>query len=676
MVEEKKNMASLDDIEKKRSGKQRRSSVFKTYRPQNEVGEEICKEFMERRYKSGKRYLGFYLAEEKKGSSGLLTQCTGIMTLSSLFSYGVDISKYKVQIVETVSYILDNTENENYQPTPYLSQLDESNDEEYNFIKRYMDVEASVLSSLVHARKMLYDPSINTDPDIKDLIDRVEDRLISTLKLINRSAILNSNDEEYILFDAPYRNNISGNTVLKYKGWNFTDCKDDEHDKFDPSLYFTYSVTNAYMQLRAHFDNIIKYHRIVKKQTSVEYDQEEIDKLFAELNKTDLDFFNRFSEDFDKYTEICVDAGHYVDTRIRESNLEIAEEFIGRDYVPISVKDVLNSTTNDALYNTLFAIGIMINAGTDLDYLDYSNAVYNNDSKQIEFVENIQYAVKGVERCYKKCVATDKEYVVDQFTLNFSESIPLSLQPQAKVLRQQRMAPTSLKPLIIKITNLLSEYVINYPQKEYVNNLFVIMANRNPQYAWSWDADGYNIFVNYMYVDLLNDFYKYYKKFELMYSGDLPEGIRHKENEYRGQIIVLENKYKGDLAGQKNEYESKISELTDELESLKKQCYELSNKKEPLIELIEGLVSAGVRETYMALLGEIARANYSGVDSTVKSAFNEAVLSWYHGCIDDFIKENPDKGDEYKEYLRDSIIETAKTNFAGYSGCIRKGGSR
>ena len=78
----------------------------------------------------------------------------------------------------------------------------------------------------------------------------------------------------------------------------------------------------------------------------------------------------------------------------------MTQAFVGQGYNEVSTDEIINSTTNDAMINTLLSILSMIYAGVDLDYASVG--------KGEDFTERLQYAVQNTLKVYKKLERLNK----------------------------------------------------------------------------------------------------------------------------------------------------------------------------------------------------------------------------------------------------------------------------
>ena len=628
--------------------------TFKQFRPENEIGEEICKDFMKYAYRGKK---GFFLSENDKNQIGVMTQTMGLQTLYLLYTYGTNIAPHSDKIRDTLAELikLTKTDNLSFTASPYLIQERPQDEQEDTwgdaYVSKYVDAVANILTTFSQFRNVLYEVPIADEATTKEFITDLEDGIVKCVRFLNDAAI--PSPENYKMTFAIEKqeviNPITGESRIQYLGWNFAPPV-NVASKYEPSLYFTYSVTQAYLALKISIDDAVEVYRD-KKRANKRISEEQMARLeLDDKYLRDSRFLATFWEDFEKFQGICIDTGHYIDRNITSKTLDISEDLIGTGFSKADIASMMNSTTDDALFNTLFCIGILINTGIDLDYLDFSMRTYNDDSRQTDFIEKLQYGLQNIQKILKKFEKENKEYIINQFVLNFNEAIPSELQSQAKVLRKQKISPIFLNPLIIKIFFQISKYLVKYPQKQAVAYLRDILADRFAQkWKWIWDKDGYNIISNNMYVDVLKDFYDYYNEYELAYSGNEDEIDRQKKAEHQKEIDTLMK----DSQNKIDKKQSRISELENRVKELEAEAGKVSELEAAIDSRVKIVVESQISTVLAKILSKVKEDNYDLESSELVERFNNAVFSA-------FFSKNLDDELEEKEISRDVIESTMK----------------
>lgn len=172
-------------------------------------------------------------------------------------------------------------------------------------------------------------------------------------------------------------------------------------------------------------------------------------------------------------------------------------------------------------------------------------------------LNTFQLSIQNTQRCYNEIESDGMLYKIDSYILDFSEKTDKDNSDLAKQLRKVNMAVVPLMPLMLKNNNLMSEYVVRYPQKQMTDSLKDIIRNKRrvgEKSYWVWDKDGYNAITNYYYIDALISFYRYYEKFEEPFI-DTEETNKIRESE---KLAIKEAEAQTALANQENEYKAKL----------------------------------------------------------------------------------------------------------------------
>ena len=188
-------------------------STFKQYKNKAEIAGLICDDFTKEKYNNAH---GFFLNDGNKTNIGIITQCHGLSTLAVLSAMGVDLAKYEKIFFDTLKDIFKRI---NYgesdlvfDASPYLKQESKDSDDSGTFIGDYTETIASVLSTMIEAREILYNGlnkkmfKDNSSSDIKVLIDQSEEVSQICIKKLNSAAIEMPKPMEYkicLLYTSP-----------------------------------------------------------------------------------------------------------------------------------------------------------------------------------------------------------------------------------------------------------------------------------------------------------------------------------------------------------------------------------------------------------------------------------------------------------------------------------------
>ena len=247
----------------------------------------------------------------------------------------------------------------------------------------------------------------------------------------------------------------------------------------------------------------------------------------------------------------------------------------------------------NALFAGLMQISICLYSTYDLVIL-YTK---DDDTRRFgqEAYEDMQNTmllhVQKVQRFFDELENEGKAFSVDSLTLRFSEDYSKSPNKKgnctdrelAEKLRKQSIHITSLTPMLLKTNNLISNYVIKYPQKQMGASLIRVGKKRfydknseNEKYRWFWDADGYHAMSNYYYVGAIYDFYAYYRAYEKEYI-DRYENLREtliKDLDFSDSVRKYYQKKDDEMAELRKYYDGKIAEKDKDIEKIKAEANE------------------------------------------------------------------------------------------------------
>ena len=670
---------------------------FKTYTEKKERAVEIFKELVKKFTppRGGKTTAdGFFMSEANR-DYGILPQCQSMQALVSLASdYGLDFdtvydAKFGLTIRQVMDYVIediiarviktDPETNEKccvFDASPYTSGT--------QFTKEYSNIDAItwVVPSLFLILK--YHASINE-------VCRFEDDLIFIVK----------NGLQY-LNDAFINDESETEKDKLTIGWNFTkDCE-------EPSLYFTFEVCECYIDMYNTFARVLKYADA--KRTSEEISADVLDdynkakeNFSANKNKkVTADEFGRLHAKYDEYTELVrifnlinsreefTDDDEYPDIVIKGSlygeleakckrisnnvwrlvNKDLADKFFYNDLrTTLTEEDLRISTTSDALFNTVYIINIMVDAGLDEDLLKLKKeaelaedrAGADRYAREYEyFLESCQLAVQKALRTYDSLKNDSKEYIVDQFLIGFNENFGNSKEVIGMVseLRKLRMRSFSLVPLLIHTYNVISEYLIQYPQRVMDKYYNYILDNRyvdkNENVHWIWERDGFFSGSNYYYILALSEFYSYYEKYEkplIDIGKDNVKRIQSIKEEYHKELSD-ENGDIGKLNKQLKEKNDEIDRKNEEIARLEKEMGEITR---PVEDAVRDVISDELNKQFMPLLIET-------ISGTAK------VLTTPEA---DDSKDSDEYSRKLKEALFDMVMTALMSNY-----CFKRGRKR
>lgn len=658
----------VDPLLKKES-----KGIFNQYLNRNEIGKKMLDSFMKNEL--NKNVDGFVFKADIP-RVGVLTQCYGILTLAEYSKFDIDLgennkvaTKINVAFNDVLRRINADSDELNFGATPYVNEESD--------VKIYIETVALVLRVAIEIRRLLtidYDNDRNTiEIDNKYVrapkgisenentlceIAFTEDLIVKCIKVLTDSALRTNGDngvDYYLKGDNEPLYDTNGRNML-YKGWTFTRIPEDKHDKTETSLYFTYLVCDAYLAFYETFEKAIKLVRKMRdniRKAQKDSNQEvplnedvvtaEPEKYGIDLSRFDeerlrnFNFVKRIYHAFSKFNKTVLDAGHYVDTKF--SFIDTTKDFFSYNFNLVTAQSIEESSSNDAMFNVLYSINILMAAGVDLDYQD--------KGRDLEFYDALQYSVPNAQRLYKKLLRVGKEYIVEQYILKFNENMPsensdspLSVAYQAKLLRKRFIVAANLMPLIIKTYNVLSKFLTPYPQYEMRMYKDYILQNKLED-EWLWDSDGYQLINNFNYVLALRNFYDYYEEYERPYALDKLKYIEEKNAEIenieyesarklqrqraasRDAINDLREKNKQDIDEITRKYEEKIAMLNAEKK-------ELEIKKSPIEEEIMRILDGCLEDSLKKVLNGIISANGRSTDESedLKTVLKRTLVSF------------------------------------------------
>lgn len=351
-------------------------------------------------------------------------------------------------------------------------------------------------------------------------------------------------------------------------GWSFRKMEEG----VEPSLYFSYVASTVYLGLYKRFnglDDRIERFRQFESQLGEKAKSDESARYFKfyegitnpESRKRTAEKLKSYGfDDFAEYVNnLSQDVAEEIDllynvinkrcplsykinefdetgsfTRLKDATMNLADSLWNEGFgnserrKPFKVNmatgpcfedgslvdmDVIRlSSHNNAFFNNLFVIGIILNSAYD------EKVKAESEEKYDEMLNTFQLSIQNTQRCYNEIAAEGLLYKIDSYILDFSEKVDNDENAElSKQLRKVNIAAVPLMPLILKNNNLMSQYVVKYPQKQMTESLKDIISNKKrkgDKSFWVWDKDGYNAITNYYYVDALISFYRYYEKFE------------------------------------------------------------------------------------------------------------------------------------------------------------------
>ena len=434
-------------------------------------------------------------------------------------------------------------------------------------------------------------------------------------------------------------------------GWNYTGNKDIT----SPSLYFTFAVSEVLIDIFTTFESTIRGYETKLVQEEIENrladepeaDQESIlakqrqiqdnnDAFISEVPLKELEdekrCFAGVNDGKDAFAEGSLYGILENQCKIAARNIwaivkdKLTDEFFAPNVTStVSAETIEQSITSDALFNNIFIINILMNAGLDEDKEDEINyfsiggtARYLNALSEYDEMRSImRLGYDRVYQMYTKMKKANKDYKVNDYTLSFTEDfVGETLIAQTQELRRAHIRVFSLMPLLVKTKTTMSDFVIRYPQFDMQLYLETILDNRfvgkDGKKKWIWEKDGYSSSSNYYFLSALNDFYGYYNEYELKYSENAYKNDKEKEKIQDDYFKVLETKG------------HEIYNLRQDLENANSRNEELSQRNE---QLNADLAEQKANPIYKALTDFVTKTIQDNIKDIVSNLFGQMAVS-------------------------------------------------
>lgn len=605
-----------------------KDTIFYDYEEKETIGKYIYAELL------GKydEKLGFLLSDDVK-ESGLLTQAQGACTLDSLISdfkimaalEREDALQLKKIYEKTIRYLLDNVVTENgykFNASPY-------NVDVFNDGYEYVDSMTWVISALLNVINYC-----ETDASGK----RNEVKVAFTEAECEKAMDIVAHCVAYL---ANCFIDITANGEKKLsKGWNFTkNCS-------EPSLYFTYAVSECYIDIYSTFKQVVDKRNIDEKIEKLR----KIPEIVAELEKGKEISLFLSDEDQNSYTEIAENSDEFVKNKkyfdringqdgfyyrladqVKEAAYnawDLVKGGIDKNFYNYNLSGTVDTTTvessssSDALFNNVFVINNIISGGLDEDISDkLAQATEDNEMNRLQseyddLLETLQAALQRAIRYNKVLQSRQKSYIINDYYISCNEQFSDEMNKKSQELRKKRIKTFTLSPLLVKTNNLISEFLTKYPQYEMIKYLDeLLMKNRSMEgedYTWIWENGEYHVTSDYYYIAALSSFYKYIDTYESRFRKIETRNEEFKtklKNEYLkklrdgGEIYDLTVETQK-LQGENDKLREEVSELRAQESEVEKALRELLRKelKENFAEWMTIGVSEMEKDAYEHLL--------------------------------------------------------------------------
>lgn len=646
------------------------STIFPVYKPKEEIGKNIFTALNNRLIDLGSGKLGIPMDDVEK-KVGLLSQCQGLQTLVSLVNdFGLDFDdvSYDTRHHRSIRNIMDAILKDiiNHLRVSEV-EIDEDADEEAN-VRELFVFDASPYDS-AH-----FDVNISSVETITWVLPTFFQILVIHAKA-GQICKWERNLVRIIRYGLRYINDafIDGSKNVDGKGlkigWNFAkNCE-------EPSLYFTFAVGECFLDMFSTFDEVLKYpYNVLNNATyGIAIDSEVEDEFNAQQKKylqesqenadkpKDVARHSTYNEmvrlfrminsndrlgEQEEDEEITVDpSGRYglLEKHLKDVAREIwkyvqnnlSDKFFYNNLATtLTEEDLRMSTTSDALFNTVYIVNILIDAGMDeilqLEMQEaeikaadpeatadekkrQENLAEQKSREYSNLLESCQLAVQRAFRTYESMESDGKDYIVDQFLIGFNERF-VTHKERVNDLRKLRMRVFSLLPMLIHTNNVINTYLVKYPQVNMQKYTGYILKNRYAEDTekgrvteWIWEKDGYFSGSNYYYVNAVKELYEYYEEYEEKYIPVGAENQRREQEYYKklngpnGAITLL----KAEHAKSAEEKDQRIAQQKERIAQLE-ELLEAEKLKKPTIE--DGIRELIHKEVEQHFVGRLTQA--------------------------------------------------------------------
>lgn len=601
------------------------------YYDQTTLGQAIYDDFVE--YNESSKSFKF---SDDFFESGILSQLEGFQFVTMLVeSFGLSSKKYRNEISELLNDILDKIDNNgrlHLDATPYLKDSTQFDNSHYlDTMTWFMSMFCSVV------RLIKQKDELNIDKETQERLFRLFNEC---LEYLTNSFIEGpDNDDKFS------------------SGWNFTGDFDDGNS---PSLYFTFAVSEVLIDIFKTFEATIKgfeielvQNLIDKELENKEVSKEEIEAKKEQIAQTGLEvkegrtaeslafekeLFRKANggkdafENGSLYQELerqCKKAANNIWDIVKD---KLTEEFFAPNVVStVSSETIEQSITSDALFNNIFIINILMNAGLDEDLDDRINYYTVNGSEDYikaladydGMRDTMRLGYEHVYQMYSKLKKKHKEYKVNEYTLSFTENFSDKFLIRAQELRRAHIRVFSLMPLLVKTKTTMSDFVIKYPQFDMQIYLETILDSRyedkDGNKKWLWEKDGYSSSSNYYFLSALSDFYDYYREYELKYSNNANKNNAEKKR-IRDQYLEELNSEGGEIDQIKKELqtEKELNEkLVKEKEVLNSRIDDY--EKEPLRDALTDFIIKAVEKQISDIIAKLFSGEAKNISESGKN---------------------------------------------------------
>lgn len=514
--------------------------TFRIYKDRSYFGLKLLNDLIDKRdgdYKKGDHvYHGFYLNDRNK-DVGLLSQlygASGLFTLVNRYNVMNAIAKDTepadrlLRGIKSALYdVLDYVEENGYDLNPYIDQR--TNDhlfhEGANRENMYIGAMTWALSLFVSALKALRTNSIDFRRNADDRDEEVKSfklRLYVQIEKIIHFFLDNVIDEADCF------------------GWGYANgC-------IDPSLFFTYSVIEAYSDFE---DNVM-----------TDRDDELLDYLNRNNSETDIPLEIR-------YRNLCFKIGDRT-WEVYKEHLKttfFSDKFSG-EVIPISPAEIRNTSRSSVLFNTLYVIFILFYSYTNTRTQRYDiPGEVRNEADREKIIGTITRGLQLVQNFYDDLKAEGNESIVDKHIISFNQRNIL-VPEFSKMLNDESIQASSLLPMLVKANNLVAYYILQFPQQS-MTDLFDEALSVKVEGKWLWENRRFDLLSTERYIEALADYFDYYDTYERNYAKKILDSATIRAEERKKLQKQNDERFKRADAERQKRFEQQMEEARIEVRS-------------------------------------------------------------------------------------------------------------
>lgn len=479
--------------------------TFRLYEERSVVGVKMLKAILGKTQTvdfRGETVNGFYMSDRNK-EVGLLSQLyAGNAMFTVMNRYGVELREYQIQRTkETILYVLNYLEdNDNcYDLNPVLDP--DVND------KLFVSSGNNYVGAMTWALSLFTSARVAQRSGIIEFTEKEQEQIFKQIKRIIKFFV----------------ENVVG-TEAEPLGWGYTNgCT-------EPSLFFTYSVVEAFADFD---DNVLGGILNDKEEQALRRDDELVDYINASIYEHDEEPL------IDRFANLCFSIGDRAWDLYKDVlRTDCFSDRFDSNFAIIPKDEIFRSSRSSVLFNTLYVIFIL--------FYSYTNARQKDEEVSKDIIETMRLALQLVQNVYDELTAMGKESIVDKHIIAFDQP-HAQIKDFGKLLNEESIQASPFLPMFVKANNLISYYILKFPQKQ-MSEFFDQMINEmNEHDDWLWDKRRFDILSSERYFEAFADFFDYYDEYERNYA-DKAKSRKDIRDEIEEKLTPrLESKVKKEL---------------------------------------------------------------------------------------------------------------------------------